>query len=509
MERRGDVLMNLTLLTGAALLLRTVQMSFQVWIAGRIGAQGVGLLQLVGTVGMLAGTLAAAGSRVAVLRLTAEECGMRRAMGVRRTIRLGFCYVLLCSALTGTLLWLASGYISRNWLGDLRCALPLRVTALTLPANALSGVYAGYFTAVGRLRGYTVIEFAERGLGCAMTVLLLKRLSPLGLGYSCSAILIGGGVGAGFGLAALAILCRRDMRRLGGQTDAPHGIGRRLLGIALPLGLSDCARSALSTLEHVLIPRGLRLAGGSAEESTAQYGLMHGMAMPVLMYPAAVLFALSDLVIPELAANRISGRHGRNERLMLRLTRFGLMFAVGCSAAMLGMAEELSCSIYGSPEAGEYIRVLAPMLLVLYTDIVVDAMLKGTGEELSCMRFNVISSAVSALLVWQLVPRFAVWGCILSFVLARSLNAFLSAARLVKCSGLRLRLSMLLRPLLCAALAHALSAAVLPFAACTAELAIKLSLFAAGYFALLSLSGALEREDFRMVRRLLRVNEKK
>ncbi len=44
------------LLTGVNLLLRLVATSFQVYISGRIGATGVGLLQLVLSVAMLAET---------------------------------------------------------------------------------------------------------------------------------------------------------------------------------------------------------------------------------------------------------------------------------------------------------------------------------------------------------------------------------------------------------------------------------------------------------------------
>lgn len=50
------------LLTGVNLLLRLVATSFQVYISGRIGATGVGLLQLVLSVAMLAETAGLPGS---------------------------------------------------------------------------------------------------------------------------------------------------------------------------------------------------------------------------------------------------------------------------------------------------------------------------------------------------------------------------------------------------------------------------------------------------------------
>ena len=59
------------LLTGVNLLLRLVATSFQVYISGRIGATGVGLLQLVLSVAMLAETAGIAGVRTAAMYLSA------------------------------------------------------------------------------------------------------------------------------------------------------------------------------------------------------------------------------------------------------------------------------------------------------------------------------------------------------------------------------------------------------------------------------------------------------
>ena len=55
------------MLTGVNLLLRFGSTGFQVWLSGRIGAAGIGLLQLVLSVNMLTLTLGAAGGRTAAM----------------------------------------------------------------------------------------------------------------------------------------------------------------------------------------------------------------------------------------------------------------------------------------------------------------------------------------------------------------------------------------------------------------------------------------------------------
>ena len=61
------------IVTATSLVMRTVRMSFNVYLSGKLGAQGMGLFQLAAAVYFLALTIANAGVRLAVTRLVAEE----------------------------------------------------------------------------------------------------------------------------------------------------------------------------------------------------------------------------------------------------------------------------------------------------------------------------------------------------------------------------------------------------------------------------------------------------
>ena len=78
MRRTGTMFYSALLLTGANLALRMVSMGFQVYLSGQIGAAGIGLLQLVMSVSMLAMTAGMGGIRTSTMYLTAEEVGRGR-----------------------------------------------------------------------------------------------------------------------------------------------------------------------------------------------------------------------------------------------------------------------------------------------------------------------------------------------------------------------------------------------------------------------------------------------
>ncbi|NCC68032.1 MAG: hypothetical protein EOM14_07550 [Clostridia bacterium] len=91
---RKKLMRDTALLTGSSLAMRCIALVFQMWLVSRIGAAGVGLYGLVGSVGFLAATVAISGIRFASTRLISEELGLQRAGGVGRAMRLCIAYSL-------------------------------------------------------------------------------------------------------------------------------------------------------------------------------------------------------------------------------------------------------------------------------------------------------------------------------------------------------------------------------------------------------------------------------
>ena len=119
-------------------------------------------------------------------------------------------------------------------------------------------------------------------IGC--TVLALWRLGGYGLEYACGALTLGMLASEVFSFLALLLLMLSGLPRGAGRCRTP--MLPQLLRITVPLSLSSYARSALSTTQHLLVPRGLRLHGGGVEAALAAYGVIQGMSLPVLLFPA-------------------------------------------------------------------------------------------------------------------------------------------------------------------------------------------------------------------------------
>lgn len=144
-------------------------------------------------------------------------------------------------------------------------------------------------------------------------------------------------------LALLLILYRRQSAAPDRSLRPPY---RKILRAALPLAVTDDLRSGLSAAENLLVPRRLALYPGTVN-ALADYGMLCGMVFPVMMFPAAILFSLSELLVPELSRCAARGSRSRVRYLARRSLRVGLLFGLTAAGLLFSGAPALGGLLYG------------------------------------------------------------------------------------------------------------------------------------------------------------------
>lgn len=424
------LIVNTALLAGASILMRCIGMVFQAWLAGRIGAAGIGLYQLVMSVELLATTFAISGIRFAATRLVAEEIGLGRGSGVGGAMSRCAAYSLFFGAAGCAILYAFAEPIGFLWIGDARTVMSLRILAFGLPFIALSSVLSGYFTACGRIWKPSLVHLLEQLFCAALVVLFLSRAPEGDIERSCAAVAAGVTAADMLSLVMMLAFYIGDRRRHGERGGGSVRLTARMFGVAVPLAVSAYARSALSTLEHLLVPRGFRRSGLSADAALAGYGVIQGMAMPIIGFPSCLLSAVAELMIPTLTEAQMRGDAAGIRRTVSSLLKLCGAFSVAAALILWRFGGALGEAVYGSEEAGRFIRLLAPLVPIMYTDMVVDGCLKGLGQQVWSMGINILDAALGVLLVWQLLPIGALTAYMGIIYFNECLNFTLSISRL-------------------------------------------------------------------------------
>jgi stage V sporulation protein B len=161
------------------------------------------------------------------------------------------------------------------------------------------------------------------------------------------------------------------------------------------------------------------------------------MAMPLVLFPSAIIHSFSGLLVPELAELKIQDNKRELRYVAERVCHLALIFAVGVAGILIYFSHELGESIYNSTEAGRYIRLVAHIVPIMYLDTTVDNMLKGLGEHLYTMAINITDTLCSLVMVWILIPKMGIYGYITLIIVSEIFNASASIYKLVKVTKMR------------------------------------------------------------------------
>ena len=167
----------------------------------------------------------------------------------------------------------------------------------------------------------------------------------------------------------------------------------------------------------------------------ADYGVIHGMVFPVLMFPCTVLYAVADVLVPELARCRAEENQRRIRHVAGRCLRQGFLYAAAVAAVLWLLAMPLGQLLYRSGDAGRYLRLFAPAVVMLYLDCLVDGMHKGLGQQVYTVRVNTLTSILDVALLYLLLPRWGIAGYYVSFWVSHGVNFYLSIRRLGELTG--------------------------------------------------------------------------
>lgn len=426
MQRKLPIFQSAMLLTGVNLILRGAGTAFQIFLSRQIGAEGIGLLQLILSVGALALVAGMAGVRTASMYLSAEELGTGRKANVPWILQGCIGYSLMCSLCFAVALYVLSPLAAEKWIGNPLVVPALRLYSAFLPVICIGGVLSGYFTAERRILFLSAVEIGEQVVSIGVTILCILHYARGDALRSCMSVIIGNGTGAVFCLVCLWVAKIAEKIPFGNAIP----VRKRILHAAVPLAVGDLLRAGISSTENLMVPKRLALHTKTMNPLAA-FGMMSGMVFPIIMFPACFLFGLCEILIPEIAACKASGEGKRISYLIRRSLWASLIFGSIVSGLLLISAESLCLRFYGKGDAVRLIRLYAPLIPMLYCDLVTDACTKGLGQQKVCVRYNITTNALDVCLLFFLLPKYGLRGYFWSFLITHGLNFFLSLRRLL------------------------------------------------------------------------------
>ena len=306
--------------------------------------------------------------------------------------------------------------------------------SIALPMIAISSCISGYFTAVRRVYKSVLANFLEYVAKIIITIFLLKKYIPTGnIENICFALILGDVLSevCSFTYNIFVFIFDLNTKIDNTCTVKNNHFLHRIFRILLPVAFTSYIRSGLSTLKQLIIPSSLEKNGINCEAALAEYGTITGMAMPIVLFPATFLTAVSGLLIPEFSRYYVKKDYLKIKKYSDKLIIGSFLFALFLTFLYIIFGNKLGELIYHDAQVGIYIKMFAPLIPFMYVDIVVDNILKGLDAQVNVLFINIIDLLVSISFIFFFVPVFGIKGFIASIFASEILNFGLSLKKLL------------------------------------------------------------------------------
>lgn len=443
-------LINGTILTSTALLMKFAALIFNIYISNQIGPEAVGIFSLVMAVYLFFITVATSGLNIAVTVIVSEKFALNKNKQAIKAIRTCIFFSLILGITAGGLILLFSDFITNKCLHNMVSSKPLFYIAIGLPFIAMSSCINSYFTSIRKAYKNAITQVFEFTIKMIATIILLKINIANGVEAICISLILADVISEVCSFTLILILYIIDIKLK--KLEEVRSFGQRLniLKIAFPVAITSYIRSGLSTLKQLIIPTRLEKSGISCSNALSQYGMINGMVLPVITFPTVFTDSYSMLLIPEFSTYVAQKNYKAINFIANKIFKITCSFSMCICSIFFIFSNELGMAIYNNVEIGYFFKVFTPFIFFMYMDHIIDCILKGLNKQFGVMCCNILDLSITTCFIYFLLPVLGIKGYVLSIFFSEVLNFSISLFQLFKYSKIKPNLiDWIVVPLFC------------------------------------------------------------
>ena len=424
--RNHPLITGTLLLTLSGLISRLIGFFYRIFLSQKIGAEGMGIYQLTFPIHVLTISLTSSAIQTAISRFVAQaassSCNSQDngSLYCHKTFCNERCYLTAGLMLSLSLaffctvsLYRFSEFAAVHFLEEPRCAPLLQILSLTIPFAAIHACTNGYFYGLKKTFVPAASQLLEQVVRVASVWLFFEVSIEKHNAISLN-LIIWGMVAGEIAAVLFSVSFLRWKKRQGNRLLAV----RQIFCMSLPLSANRVLVNILQSMEAVMIPGQLRQYGYSTSESLSVYGILTGMALPMVLFPSVLTNSVSVMLLPAIAEAQEKKDHPYILALIKRTCFYSLLLGFGCTLMFLLLGQWMGSFLFGNSLAGTFIVILGWICPFLYLSTTLHSILNGLGRTTSTFFLNVLGLGIRIGFVLFIIPIAGIkgylWGLLFS-----------------------------------------------------------------------------------------------
>lgn len=420
MNVKNSFLRGTLLLTFAAFTCRFMGFFYRIFLANTIGAEGMGIYQLIFPIYSICFSLCASGIETAVSKLTAAKEASGQSSQTSCILRAGISITLFLSVSCSLFIFKYAQPLAEIFLKEPRCTRLLRILAVTIPFGTVQSCICGYYFGMQKAAVPSIAQFIEQTcrIGCFF---LLFRISttnhtPVSAETAVIGLVFGELCALLFTLTFFAFRSKPSVRH---SFSGYISCTREIFRLSTPLTLSRICVNVLASLEAALIPHALKAYGMDPSAALSVYGVLNGMALPFILFPNALTGSLSTMLLPAVSESQARGQLEHLKSTIRKTFAFCLTLGLLCLLFFLIFGNFLGNFVFSNPLAGTFLTILAWICPFLYLNTTLNSVLNGLGMTHITFFNGIFSLFLRIGFICFCVPNIGIYGYLFGLLVSQ------------------------------------------------------------------------------------------
>ncbi|SDK21243.1 stage V sporulation protein B [Natronincola ferrireducens] len=453
--KKSSFIFGTILLALVNVVVRSLGFIYRILLSRTIGAAAIGLYQMVFPFLMVVITIPTAGIPIAVSKLVAKEKSVHNREGIYKVLLLSLVLGGSISLGLSVAVSLRINFIVNNLLKNPNLYYPVLWTIPAISIISFSSILRGFFYGLKEMAPAATSQVLEQIFRIVFVLSYLYYKAPSNPIAAATIAIIGISIGEVFSL--LYLVLRFNFKKIMEKThylnvhsNSTLEILNHVLFISVPITLSRLISVIMQTVNAILIPQRLQVAGYSSIAAIETFGKISGMAMPLLYLPFTVTTALVINIIPniseQLAVNNWQDIEYKSN-LALRIT---LLMAIPTTIVYVVFGNHLAELIYDQEDVGKYLALISYGTIFLCMQHILSGILHGMGKQIITTVNYLLGMIVQLYCTYFLIPnpKYGIYGFFIGFILSTFIIFALNLITLMRYIKITVPLTQaLLKPL--------------------------------------------------------------
>lgn len=422
------------ILTLTGFVSRFIGFFYRIFLSRLFGAEGMGLYQLISPVLALSFSLTVAGMQTAISKYVAGETVTKDYRSSTLHLFTGLVLSMVLSVLCAAGIYCYADNIAVSFLMEERTAPLLRIIALSIPMATVHSCINGYFYGIKKTGVPSLCQLSEQIIRVGSVYLIyflcLKHNMTLTINFAVVGLVIGESASMLVSLIAVRahfvnIVPPNYGPLLSVNWSSFCGAASRLMKLAVPLSLNRVIINFLQSIEAIFIPNRLMEFGYDNATALSIYGVLTGMAMPLIFFPGAITNSICVLLLPIVSEADAADNTATIKKAVYKSIRYGFLLGILFTGFFLCTGKFLGNLLYQSSLAGNFILVLSFLCPLMYIASMLGSILNGLGKTSLTFIFSMVSLMVRLLFVFLGIPLWGIHGYLWGLLASQAVQTFL------------------------------------------------------------------------------------